>query len=198
MFFFTLKKKLFTFIGDIKWAGITRPFWFTINASGYKLNGTHYREVIKLLNPGDILLRRFEGYIDKWLIPGWWNHAGIYIGGESEEVVHAISDGVKREDVLNFMRTDHMIVLRKKSTNSKYRDKVVERALSIVGKPYDFDFDFDKANRFSCTELAAYCHSDIKIDGKRRWNSLWKKVLVADDFLACNKLKVVWDSRQSG
>lgn len=153
--------------------------------------------MINLLKPGDILLRRFEGYIDKWFIPGWWNHAGVYIGGDKEQVVHAISDGVMQEDVLNFMRTDHLIVLRYKKYTPKYAAKVVSRATSVVGKPYDFDFDFDKTNRFSCTELATFCHPRLGINGSRRWNSLWKKVVVADDILNCENLAVVWDSRKA-
>ncbi len=66
---YNLQKHVFGFIGDIKWAGWKRPFWFTINATGYKLKGEHYRKLIKRLKPGDILIRRFEGYIDKWFIP---------------------------------------------------------------------------------------------------------------------------------
>ena len=66
---YRLQRHVFRFIGDIKWGGIAHPFWFTINAVGYKLKGEHYRKVIQIMEPGDILLRRFEGYIDKWFIP---------------------------------------------------------------------------------------------------------------------------------
>lgn len=66
---YSLQKHLFGFIGDIKWSGIMHPFWFTINATGYKLKGEHYRKLSLRLKPGDIVIRRFEGYIDKWFIP---------------------------------------------------------------------------------------------------------------------------------
>jgi len=66
---YNLQKHVFSFIGDIKWGGITHPFWFTINATGYKLKGEHYRKLSKKLKPGDVVIRRFEGYIDKWFIP---------------------------------------------------------------------------------------------------------------------------------
>lgn len=194
---YKIKRSVFTFIGDIKWSGITHPFWFTINACGYGLRGDHYREVIPLLQPGDIVIRRFEGYIDKWFIPGWWNHAGVYIGGENERVVHAISNGVMCDDILNFMRTDHMIVLRYNKEDPEYINEVVERAKSIVGKEYDFAFDFDKSDRFSCTELASYCHPKLNLKPKKSWQSFYKSVLVADDFVNCEDLSIVWDSRSS-
>lgn len=33
---YKLQKAVFRFIGDIKWGGLAHPFWFTINATGYK------------------------------------------------------------------------------------------------------------------------------------------------------------------
>lgn len=184
-----LKKRLFRFIGDIKWSGITKPFWFTINASGYKLKGEDYRSLCKKIQPGDILIRRFEGYVDKWLIPGWFNHAGIYVGGKREQVVHATSDGVLREDILNFMRTDHLIVLR---PPKKMITKALRKAKSTVGWAYDFDFDFLDHKQLSCTELVDYCYPEIITPSKR----LWRTVIVADDIVDSSYLKVIWDSRE--
>jgi len=189
---YNIQKYVFRFIGDIKWSGIQRPFWFTINAVGYKLKGEHYREIVNLIQPGDILIRRFEGYIDKWFIPGFWNHAGLYIGNDEEkieQVVHAVSDGVIQEDLLNFMRTDHMLILRAPEKTQE----AIEKAKSIVGSPYDFGFDFSDTNRFSCTELVSYCYPGLVVGSKR----LGKQVIVADDFYKCIRLKKIWDSRFS-
>lgn len=191
---YTLQTHIFRFIGDIKWAGIAHPFWFTINATGYKLKGEHYRKLSQQLQPGDIVIRRFEGYIDKWFIPGFWNHAGLYIGDDGdkpEQVVHAVSEGVIQEDILNFMRTDHMLVMRLEcGQNTGAAQQAVERAKSVVGAPYDFGFDFKDANRFSCTELVAYCYPGT-VKGKRRFG---KKTIIADDFAACPDLITVWNS----
>lgn len=192
---YKIQKSLFRFIGDIKWGGITHPFWFTVNAMGYRLKGEHYRTVINLIQPGDILIRRFEGYIDKWFIPGWWNHCGIYVGevdGKPEQIIHAVSEGVIQEDFLNFMRTDHMMMLRLKDPdqNPERIKQSIQIATSIVGKPYDFGFDFKHSNRFSCTELVAYCYPGIIRTTKR----LGKQTIIADDFANANTLTTVWDS----
>ena len=188
MNWYSIKRKILTFIGDIKWSGILHPFWFTINAKGYQLKGSCYREICPLIEPGDILLRRFEGYIDKWLVPGYWNHSGLYVG--NEQVVHAISEGVVEEDILDFMRTDHLIILRHSNSDSIFL--ALDRVKSIVGSPYDFDFDFKKTNRFSCTELIYYCYPDIT----RPKNSLLgKKVIIPDDIRNSKKLKIIWYSK---
>lgn len=186
---YKVQKTVFRFIGDIKWSGWKRPFWFTINAIGYKLRGEHYRKIIKKLQPGDVLLRRFEGYIDKWFLPGFWNHAGIFCGGKKEQVIHALSEGVIKEDILNFMRTDHIIILRPPQHMVK---RAIQKAKSIVGVEYDFDFDFDNEKRFSCTEVIDFCYPGL-ITSRKRFG---KQTIVADDIFNTDEFKVVWDSRK--
>ena len=186
---YNIKKKFLTFFGDIKWEGICHPFWFVFNAHGYQLRGKHYRAVKKIIKPGDILIRRFEGYVDKFAIPGYFNHAGIYVGDEM--VVHAIAEGVIKEDIIDFMRTDHLMILRPAGVKNKI--KAVEQANALIGSPYDFDFNFEKCDRFSCTELICFLYPNVA-KPKRRASALWKKVVVADDIVASKRLKKIWSS----
>lgn len=191
---YRLQRKLFTFLGDIKVFGWAHPMWFGINAHGYKLKGAIYRKLRDLLEPGDIILRRFDGYLSSYMIPGFWNHAGLYVGdidGKPEQVVHAVSEGVLQEDFLNFIRTDHLIILRPPAgKKGLVRNTAIKEALKVVGSPYDFGFDFENANRFSCTELVDYCYPEL-VKGKKRFG---RRTVVADDFANCQKLKVVWNS----
>lgn len=192
-FRYKIQKTLFTFIGNLKWHGLCHPFWFTISAQSFKLKGKHYREVEKLILPGDIIIRRFEGYVDKWLIAGWWNHAGIYVGdidGKNHQIVHAISDGVVVEDLVDFMRTDHMVVL---VAPAELRDEAIRRAILAMGSDYDFAFEFNDSLRFSCTELICHCYQNDKwvIQGKKRFG---RYTVVADDIVSANHLKVIWTS----
>jgi hypothetical protein len=192
---FKLQKVLFRFIGDIRWSGFLHPFWFTLNSVSFRLKGKHYRAVEALIQPGDILIRRFEGYVDKWLIPGWWNHGGIYIGtldNKNHQVIHAISEGVIVDDLIDFMRTDHMVVLR---APARMRGKAIERAKNIIGSDYDFAFDFDNSLRFSCTELVSWCYanSSWELTGKKRFG---RDTVIADDIVNNPHLTVIWDSRK--
>lgn len=191
---YKIQKALFRFIGDIKWHGLLHPFWFTINAKTFQLKGKHYRELEKLIQPGDIVIRRFEGYVDKWLIPGWFNHVGIYvgeIGDKNHKVIHAISDGVVVDDLIDFMRTDHMIVLRAPKGN---QEEAIKLAKAAVGSEYDFAFNFTDTVRFSCTELVSHCYPG-RIAGKRRFGRI---TVVADDIVETSILETVWDSRKGG
>ncbi len=187
---YKVQKSVFRFIGDMKWHGILHPFWITINAKTFQLKGTHYRELEKLIHPGDIIIRRFDGYVDAFLLPGFWNHAGIYVGqngNTSHQVIHAISDGVVACDLIDFMRTDHMIVLR---PPSDMVEEAISRAMGIVGEEYDFEFDFKGHSKFSCTEVIDFCYPHL-IQLRKRFG---KMTIVADDIVACDKFTKVWKS----
>jgi hypothetical protein len=82
--------------------------------------------------PGDILVRGFKNYLDGYFIPGYFSHAGLYVGPVVEKdkelvhrprgkklfrpgeqmVVHALAEGVLMEDLIQFCRCDYLAVLR--------------------------------------------------------------------------------------
>lgn len=193
MIWYKIKKFIFKQIGDLRWHGWTRPFFLTFNAKTYNLNGKHYREVSSVIRPGDIILTRDEGWIDTYLIPGFWTHAGVYVGnhgGNKKQVIHAISEGVIAEDLIDVLRTDACIILR---PNPYYASRCLDKIVGLVGKEYDFNFDFLGSMRFSCTELVAFCYPEI-ISGKKRFR---KYTVIADDINGSEYLITVYDSRKS-
>jgi len=196
---YQVKKVIFSSLSDVKWHGWRHPFWITVGAPTFRLKGPHYREVEKLVRPGDPLVRRFDGFLNTLAIPGWWNHVGIYVGGGM--VVHAVREGVVLIDLIDFMRTDHLIVLRFVESGDdwvRYAVKTV-KALERAKIKYDFAFDFLDPARNCCTELAMRAYPNV-IRPKRRWGR-W--MVVPDDIVALaesaqgsDKFRVVWDSRK--
>jgi hypothetical protein len=184
---YKVKSKLLEILGDIRWFGFKSPFWFAYGVKSYILRGEHYRIIKNIIKPGDILVRAFDSYIDQWFIPGKWNHGAIFIGGEKEQVVHSMSEGVIVEDILNFMRTDHMAIFR---PPPEMVEEGINKAKAIIGSEYDFDFDFSDNKRFSCTEVVDYCYPGILLPSKY----LWKTVIAPDDIAKSVYLKKVWDS----
>lgn len=192
-FWYKIKKFIFKQIGDLRWHGWTRPFFLTFNAKTYDLNGKHYRQIASVIRPGDIILTRDEGWIDTYLIPGFWTHAGVYVGnynGEKRQVIHAISEGVIAEDLIDVMRTDACVILR---ANPYYASKCLDEVVKLVGEEYDFNFDFLSSLRFSCTELVAHNYREI-ISGKKRFG---RYTIIADDIYNSGFLRVIYDSRKS-
>lgn len=137
------------------------------------LNGLRER-----LLPGDILVTRHDDALSNLFLPGYWPHAAFYIGeGFQREsllqragaieaevaagflrvpasacVVESKKDGVKYRALEETLAVDSFLVLRSDLEPGELFD-VLHRAMSHVGKRYDFLFDFTKADRLACTEL---------------------------------------------
>lgn len=118
------------FFGDVK---VFRfPFFLVYDPGSYHVKGHDTREAMRLVQPGDILIRGYMSYLDGYFIPGYFSHAGLYLGEVLPEhkalvplpkgkelfrtgeqiVAHAMAEGVFMEDFISFCRCDYMAVLR--------------------------------------------------------------------------------------
>lgn len=112
------------------------PLFLIYDPKGYQVRGFEVREVMKQLQPGDILLRGYDKYLSGVFIPGYFSHAGLYMGAVTEAdcqlcspelttnksgthfrtgeqmVVHAMAQGVFMEDIIDFCRCDRLLVVR--------------------------------------------------------------------------------------
>ena len=74
----------------------------------------------------------------------------MYVG--DQRVVESLKDGVMERDITSPFSNDAISVIRPQLDATTINTAIV-RARSHVGKPYDFDFDFTRADRLVCTEV---------------------------------------------
>ncbi|MCA9143337.1 MAG: hypothetical protein H6823_09160 [Planctomycetaceae bacterium] len=134
----------------------------------------------KLLMPGDVLVVRKEYALTNYFLPGYWPHAALYLGdaeslaslgiheqeyvkprwarlldanSDSEgNVLESMRDGVNLRTLKSPFASDSVVVLRP-SIAREDLGKALARGIAHEGKPYDFDFDFRRADRLVCTEV---------------------------------------------
>jgi hypothetical protein len=70
------------FFGDLKF--FKAPPVVVWDPGSYRVKGRDARAVMGLVEPGDVLVRGYLGYVDGWFIPGYFSHAGLYLGEVSE------------------------------------------------------------------------------------------------------------------
>ncbi|MEI7909137.1 MAG: YiiX/YebB-like N1pC/P60 family cysteine hydrolase [Verrucomicrobiota bacterium] len=131
------------------------------------------------LRPGDILLCRAEGKLSAAMLPGFWSHVAIYLGSRAELealqvhtqphaakrweqvpqqagplgcVIEGVAPRVRICPLAACLHADHVVVLRPNVSDGELAAALGE-AFGHLGKPYDFEFDFNVSSRIVCTEL---------------------------------------------
>jgi hypothetical protein len=136
------------------------------------------------LEAGDILLEKTPFRLTDLLIPGYWGHAAIWVGSETElrelgiwdhpvvrphhdairagrKVVEALRSGVKLNTLGHFLNVDDLLVLRPAHSDRVTQGARVVRAFRQVGKAYDFNFDVESTDRIVCSELIYQVYTEM-------------------------------------
>ena len=147
-----------------------------------------------LLRPGDVLIVRKEHALTNYFLPGYWPHAALYLGTQDElaaagfadhehvrphwdellscdpdepsRVHEAMKDGVRIRSLRSAFGSDAITVLRPRLT-LEVIFPALARGMFHTGKPYDFDFDFTRADRLVCTEVVYRSYDGV---GEVRFN----------------------------
>lgn len=219
----TIRNQALTIFGDIK--VFKYPLFILYDPGSYLVKGDEMREVIKVIQDGDILIRGYKNYLDGYFIPGFFSHAGIYLGQVTEEkvleynpevkrtsikegeqiVIHSMANGVFMEDLLNFCRCDYMVILRRnfmvESTSSQVltHEDVFKTAVNFLDTPYDFGFNFSDIKALSCTELVFQCYlkilAEYDVTLKTRQVLFLRRKMIIPDDFITDKFNLVWKSR---
>lgn len=144
----------------LTWFGKIKVFWLfhcipilVYDPDPNYVSGYDIQDIMKLVEPGDVLIRGYNKYLDGKFIPDekGYSHAGLYIGGN--EMVHAVSPCVEKTHIIDFCSADRIMVLRPKDGQKD----AIETGLAKVGIPYDFDYKSD-IGKLYCFELIATCY----------------------------------------
>ncbi len=141
------------------------------------------------LQPGDILLERRNWYLSNPFLPGFWPHAALYVGrledlkrlgiadhpavqkhladylraapdGRAKTVIEAVSEGVLLNSLTHSMQADYVAVLRPRVGQRQVATAIV-RAFANLGKPYDFNFDFEDTAKLVCSQVVYLSYADV-------------------------------------
>lgn len=148
-------EKALRIIGDIK--VFKTPCWINYcpEEFDYNVRGEDICKIQEVIQPGDIILRSYENYLDSYLIPGKYSHSGVYIG--DGKIIHAVAEGVKEIHLIDFCQADGILVLR----HNADKEKQINRCKKWIGKEYDFKFNSTDSTAFYCHELTATSLKDM-------------------------------------
>ena len=192
------------------------PLWFVVNPKPYQIKARQIRKALAVLQPGDVVVRKYNTYLSSYFIPGRFSHSGVFVGKktvqgmEVEVVVHALGTGVQMQDAIDFfMDCDEFAILRPKC-EEQVRNEACEIACGYIGTKYDYDFDicleYKDRDEVQKRTRAVYCHEltrscfpnlDIPCLAPSLWNGMIrssKKQFLAQSFFMSPDFDVVYDS----
>lgn len=137
-----------------------------VQKAGKRVTPRVLKRAESILQPGDVIITRHDDAVSNLFLPGFWPHAAFYMGSQAERdalgvmaeavplcsTVEAKKDGVKMRELGETLAVDAFLVLRPKLSASELA-KVIEAAMGLAGKRYDFLFDFRQADRLACTAV---------------------------------------------
>lgn len=142
------------------------------------------KDIVKHLKSADILLEKTPFRLTDKMIPGYWGHAAIWIGNETElralgiwehplvrkyhkkiQTGHLIAESLREGTILStmahFLNIDDLAVLRyRKPLSKEEKARIIIIALRQIGKAYDFNYDVETTDKIVCSQLVylAYTH----------------------------------------
>jgi len=175
--FYKIKKAAIKWFGNIQ--VFKYPSFIMFGHTAYEMKGEDVRDIINIIQPGDILLRRYNHYLSGLMIPGYYTHAAIYMG--NNKVIHMLGDGIDKQDILTFCRCDDVAIIHCNEEQISKAAIKKARDLYVKGVEYDFSFDFSDSTRFSCTEVIDYFFDKPKMNRKK------ENYIMPDDYLTLDK-----------
>ncbi|KAF1079196.1 MAG: hypothetical protein GQF41_4499 [Candidatus Rifleibacterium amylolyticum] len=156
---YSIKKRLLTIFGDIKifkW-----PMFVIYHPTTFRIKGHHTREIMNILQPGDVVMRSYRDYLDGYFIPkgqSKCSHSGVYIG--DNRIVHSIAEGSVIDDIIDYCRADRILVLRPASG----QEWAIKHAKACADHNTEYDFNFEPGQgRYYCHEFTASCYPKLEI-----------------------------------
>jgi cell wall-associated NlpC family hydrolase len=147
------------------------------------LKPSDLKKAQKILKRGDLVLVGGLRRISKLAINprGFITHSLIYLGRRS--FIHSIADGVEIDGTHDiFCEYDTMIILRPKTHSKTKITKLEKVAKSLIGTPYDFEFNKDKSKLY-CTQ---FVQRSYEMAGIKTGISKSKNPILPEDFLNSN------------
>ena len=169
---FRLWRRALTWLGDAQFA-MAPP----------KIRAAHIWQLLALVQPGDVILRRYIWYVDSRLIPGQYSHSMPVI--DPRTVMHATSDGVRREDIIDAVKDCDGFVLLRPRYEPGMAACAVSFAAGMNGREYDWFFNKREKHAFYCHELTC----DALAAGGLGHELSEKRYVTADDVASvCDRI----------
>ena len=173
------QSEISTWIGDFK---IRDP-----HRGESLISKSELEQLAEVLEPGDVILERRNWYLSNAFLPGYWPHGAVYVGttdelkareldqdprvrqhweqfahadsdGHEHVIIEAVSEGVIFSSLEHSIGGADSVAVLRPQVSEETKSKAISRAFGVVGRPYDFEFDFESTDTLVCTEVVYHAY----------------------------------------
>ena len=128
------------------------------------------KAILKVIQPGDVVLSRIWGAATNLFIPGEWKHAAMFVGPGlvtgTQNLVEAVEPTVHETHFLSWACAhDALLVLRPRFVTEQEAGLAAHAARSLIGCKYDEFFTYSikrETNRaFYCSEVIWWAYDFV-------------------------------------
>ena len=121
-----------------------------------KVRAEHILKMMDIIQPGDIICRKYTYYLDSILIPGEFSHSGLVF--DSSKMGHSIAEGCQYIHPIDFVKdTDGFIICRPKYEKPADLVRVFDLAKWYIDNKVQYDFMFNDIKKLYCHEFTCRC-----------------------------------------
>jgi len=131
-----------------------------------KVGSKQVLDMLDIIEPGDIILRKYKYQSSSFILPGDYTHSGIV--KDHSTMIHITGEGCDYIHPLDFMmHSDKFAILRPKYQNMSQIQDAIAQGDKFVADHVKYDFLFGKdSTRLYCHELCAKCLEAAGIEVK--------------------------------
>lgn len=115
--------------------------------------------VLELAEPGMVILTHTEYNLLNLILPGYYDHATLVSG--HNELIEATGEGVNKHSIVKALsHCDKICLLKPLFATKELMEKAVVEATSQLGKPYDYNFEYqlEGDEKFYCSEVILWSY----------------------------------------
>ena len=192
MLLYKIWSKFLEIFGDIKIFNF--PMWLVYDNSEFAVNGNKILEISELIEPGDLIFRGYDHYLDSKFIPDTksYSHGAIYIG--NNEIIHAVAKGVSKINIIDFCQCDRIMIMRPR----KYKREAIKKAKEFEKNKIPYDYGFNNSiQQLYCFELCGKCYEKLYIPTQivKKFFGLIRKndVYLAESFRKSEDFELIFE-----
>lgn len=163
-----------------------------------KVTQSEIEKALDILEAGDLILTKTNWQLSNLFILGRWKHVAM-VDNDCLHVIEAVDPVVRRIAIAEMLKNkDSFCISRKININKETRETMPIILRQLIGKEYDFEFDFNPDD-FYCSELilAAYLATTRKeITAKLFWIKHFFGIVLPDSFANIYAFEIIFQSKE--